>query len=286
MEYHSSKHKDLAEQLTSWWKTQASFHTKKELAAVLEIHPDTLGDYFSGRKFPKSDIAVKLCQLTDLSCLRAEGLSATTAKFYSPLSRPASLADSQDKSLPLLPERAGQSARHVQLAQQLNSWWNSQSDYKTKKEFAAVLKVHPDTLGDYFSGRKFPKSDIAVRLCQLTDLPCLRAAPQPVQASHESPVIVEPLRSVIPKPFEEKPAEAELQAPIESQVPSGVPPVTLKPKAEPVKRPPMVISLQRTACPSCGNNISQFANCTGCGQHFIWANLPLEADKANPGSLA
>ena len=65
-------HEELSAQLTSWWRTQTDFKTKKELASFLKVHPDTLGDYFSGRKFPRSDIADRLGELADIKCLRPE----------------------------------------------------------------------------------------------------------------------------------------------------------------------------------------------------------------------
>ena len=60
VEYNSTKHKQLAEELATWWSMQTQFKTKKALAAFLKMHPDTVGDYFSGRKFPRSDTAYRL----------------------------------------------------------------------------------------------------------------------------------------------------------------------------------------------------------------------------------
>ncbi len=37
----------------------------------------------------------------------------------------------------------------------------------------------------------------------------------------------------------------------------------------------VVISLLRTTCPFCKNAIIRFRHCTYCGQHFVWANMPL-----------
>jgi hypothetical protein len=65
-----TKHEELSEQLTGWWRTQTDFKTKKALAGFLRVHPDTLGDYFSGRKFPRSDIADRLSGLTNIGRLK------------------------------------------------------------------------------------------------------------------------------------------------------------------------------------------------------------------------
>jgi hypothetical protein len=44
----------------------------------------------------------------------------------------------------------------------------------------------------------------------------------------------------------------------------------------------VVISLQRTICPFCGQDIAKFGNCVYCGQHFVWANVRL-CEKSSPG---
>ena len=71
VDYHSEKHKELSEQLTTWWSTQTDFQTKKALAGTLKVHPDTLGDYFSGRRFPKPNIANRLYELSHFKRLRS-----------------------------------------------------------------------------------------------------------------------------------------------------------------------------------------------------------------------
>ncbi|MFC1962303.1 helix-turn-helix domain-containing protein [Chloroflexota bacterium] len=75
-ENQSSKHKELSEQLNGWWRAQTGFKTKKELAVFLGVHPDTLGDYFPGRQFPRADIARKLYELTKMPCLRTDSAAS------------------------------------------------------------------------------------------------------------------------------------------------------------------------------------------------------------------
>ena len=36
-----------------------------------------------------------------------------------------------------------------------------------------------------------------------------------------------------------------------------------------------VVSLLRTTCPFCAHAVKRFHNCTYCGQHFVWANVPM-----------
>ena len=67
MEHHSTEHKELSEQLDSWWRTQTDFKAKKALAGFLKVHPDTIGDYFSGKNFPRPDIANRLYELTNIN---------------------------------------------------------------------------------------------------------------------------------------------------------------------------------------------------------------------------
>ena len=37
-----------------------------------------------------------------------------------------------------------------------------------------------------------------------------------------------------------------------------------------------VVSLLRTTCPFCEHAVKRFQNCTYCGQHFVWANVPVD----------
>ena len=37
----------------------------------------------------------------------------------------------------------------------------------------------------------------------------------------------------------------------------------------------VVVSLLRTTCPFCEHDVDEFRNCAYCGQHFVWANVPL-----------
>ena len=37
-----------------------------------------------------------------------------------------------------------------------------------------------------------------------------------------------------------------------------------------------VVSLLRTKCPFCKHAVDRFLNCAYCGQHFVWANVPMD----------
>ncbi len=153
------------------------------------------------------------------------------------------------------------SEKHKELSEQLTTWWSTQTDFQTKKALAGSLKVHPDTLGDYFSGRRFPKPDIANRLYELSHIKCLASMEQP-QESHVTGT------SGLLKAGRHPGKSPEAIA--------GQPPEELTPKGRRYGERSVVISLQRTSCPFCGHDITGFRRCAYCGQEFVWANVPLE----------
>ena len=188
-----------------------------------------------------------------------------------------------------------QSSKHKELSEQLTSWWRTQTDFKTKKALADFLKVHPDTLGDYSSGRKFPRPDIASRLYELTKIACLK----PVAGAESPPQMVPQLSSPIAPLLLSAPrVAASIGKPAEPDI-TGVAgkfeekghlgkipevrarqtPKELVKKGERDKEASVVISLQRNICPFCGHDIAQFTSCQYCGQHFVWANVPIEHDQ-------
>ena len=149
------------------------------------------------------------------------------------------------------------SEKHKELSEQLATWWREQTGFTTKKALAGFLEVHPDTLGDYFSGRRLPKSDIANRLWELANIECLKPE---VGVSTTPPDLLK--------------EESRLEKSPEAM--AGQPPGKLCPKGGRYGERSIVISLQRTNCPFCSNEIARFQSCTYCGQHFVWANVPLE----------
>lgn len=177
------------------------------------------------------------------------------------------------------------SSKHKELSEQLTSWWRAQTDFKTKKALADFLKVHPDTLGDYFSGRTFPRSDIADRLCELTKIVCLRPhagadlssgiVPQesfPMPLLLPPPVVATSMeKAQEPDPYKDNYSLGKSLEAIARQLPREVPK-----KGERYVERSVIISLQSTSCPFCTHDIAKFRNCVYCGQHFVWANVPIE----------
>ncbi|MFC1981470.1 hypothetical protein ACFLVN_04415 [Chloroflexota bacterium] len=151
--------------------------------------------------------------------------------------------------------------------------------------------MHPDTLGDYFSGRKFPKSDIANRLCELTDIECLR----PDVGSNSSSEMVPQESSTTPLLQRPPGVAASIEEPQELDITGPPGPIKEErqlgkslemiarqlPRELPKKgwrhgERSVVISLQRTICPFCTHDIARFCSRVYCGQYFVWANVPVE----------
>ena len=41
----------------------------------------------------------------------------------------------------------------------------------------------------------------------------------------------------------------------------------------------VVLSLLRTTCPFCAEVVEKYRSCPNCGQHFVWANVPLKQSR-------
>jgi hypothetical protein len=144
-------------------------------------------------------------------------------------------------------------AKYKELSEELTTWWSMQTQFKTKKALAAFLEVHPDTVGEYFSGRKFPRSDIANRLGGLTNIRCLK---QDFNANLSSEVATQSETLVRQRTKD------------------------LPHKGGRCGERSVVISLERASCPFCGQSIIRFRRCAYCGQDFVWANVPFKSEKS------
>jgi hypothetical protein len=154
------------------------------------------------------------------------------------------------------------SGKHKELSEQLTAWWRAQTDFKTKKALAGFLKVHPDTLGEYFSGKSFPRWDIANKLFELTDIQYLKP---------------DAGTSTVPDLLREESCSGKSPESTAGQLAGK-----FYPKGSRYAERSVVVSLQRTNCPFCSNEITRFCSCAYCGQHFVWANVPLEESKPMP----
>lgn len=181
-----------------------------------------------------------------------------------------------------------QSSRR-EFSGQLAAWWRTQTEFKTQKALAGFLKLHRDTIGDYFSGKRFPKPEIASRIYELTRITCLKPNASGSPSSGTALQVSSPMLSALPShsiatPIEGPPAPVISSPPV---VPEdkynlgksleGKPGQLAREvkKGERNMEKPVVISLQRTSCPFCTHGIVRFRSCGYCGQSFVWANVPI-----------
>jgi hypothetical protein len=180
------------------------------------------------------------------------------------------------------------------LSEQLGTWWRTQTDFTTKKALAEFIKIHPDTLGDYFSGKRSPKSETAKRLYELTSIECLRQdlagnSSSKIVSKEPSSTPTVPGRSNVDEPIAKPHATNNVGGHSNVSKTEGLQlkgteraidePISDKRKRE--LEDSVVISFQRNKCPFCGHDLTQFFNCANCGQHFVWANIPVEYDMNN-----
>jgi hypothetical protein len=130
------------------------------------------------------------------------------------------------------------------LSEELSSWWSEQTQFKTKKALATFLEVHPDTVGDYFSGRRFPRTDIATRLCEITNIKWLK--------NHSGKGL---------------PSEIITHDELNKEEPTSD--LTMEGCRQ--RNRSIIISLQRKNCPFCNHTLTRFSLCAYCGQNFVWA---------------
>ena len=122
----------------------------------------------------------------------------------------------------------------------------------SKKQLALQLDISINTLDKWWRHRE-PSPEHAAKLQQLLqgDASTTIAVPDkrpasPIRDTYRIPVVVEPPATGLSKQgkrYEERSA---------------------------------VISLLRTTCPFCKRSIDRFRHCVHCGQHFVWANVPVD----------
>ncbi len=123
----------------------------------------------------------------------------------------------------------------------------------SKKQLAVELGVSINTLEKWWRRRE-PSPDHAAKIQQLLDEDASTTATA-VEEIEAAPEIETDIIAVVTKP-----------------PPTGFP--------APGKRHeerPAIISLLRTTCPFCKHAVDRFHNCSRCGQHFVWANVPVDS---------
>jgi len=159
----------------------------------------------------------------------------------------------------------------------------------SKKQLALELGISINTLGKWW-GRREPSPEHATKILQLLheDNPVTMTISDKNSASPgREPDIVGKVteakhageanfRECRKAPQSNREA-ADLAAGLASdEVVARQLPRELPKKGERYEDRPVVVSLLRTTCPFCEHDINEFRNCAYCGQHFVWANVPLD----------
>ncbi len=156
----------------------------------------------------------------------------------------------------------------------------------SKKELALKLGISINTLGKWW-GRREPSSEHASRIRQLLqeDTPTT-VLHKSFTSPGENTMTVEKVtetRQTDEANFSEAhlsnrgtdfPAGVIVDEVIARQLPTEL----LK-RGERYGEKPVVVSLIRTKCPFCQHDVDRFRNCVYCGQHLVWAIIPMERDE-------
>jgi len=122
----------------------------------------------------------------------------------------------------------------------------------SKRQLALELDISINTLEKWWRNRE-PSAEHATRILQL------------LQEEDSDAVAVS----------QEGPASPASQTDVPKVVPIHVTTGMSKQGKRHEERP-AVVSLLRTRCPFCEHAIERFRSCPDCGQHFVWANVPMD----------
>lgn len=79
----------------------------------------------------------------------------------------------------------------------LNEWFNKQTKWKSRADFARAIEVNESTLGDYFKGRHQPSAENRQKLFKATGLECFKPT-EVEEAPQVEPPIPEPEKQGVP----------------------------------------------------------------------------------------
>lgn len=137
-----------------------------------------------------------------------------------------------------------------QWSQKLDAYLSRKS--LSKKQLAVELDISINTLEKWWRHRE-PSPDHAAKIRQLLDEGA----------------------STITTAVDEKTAapaeETDIVEVVTKQPPTGFPK-----QGKRYEEKAAIISLLRTTCPFCKHAVDRFHNCSRCGQHFVWANVPVD----------
>ncbi len=128
------EHQEIIERFREWLKSQNI--TEKEISTTLHVSISHLNNIMNGRRVPNTELMEKIKMLLNIK---------TTPK------------DKKDD-------------RHKQFAEDLHTWFSSQTKWKTQKELADDLHLPYGTIKNYFQGIKIPKGTNRKILYNLTKI--------------------------------------------------------------------------------------------------------------------
>ncbi len=140
----------------------------------------------------------------------------------------------------------------------MNQWAEQLDEYLagakiSKKQLAENMGISINTMGKWWRDRE-PSAEHAAKVRQLLADSGVSA----VRATLPAAAAVAPVAVI-----EEK------KAPVKEYTEDAAD------RGERYKAGAVIISLSRTTCPFCGKALGKFQNCAACGQHFVWAQVPL-----------
>ena len=142
----------------------------------------------------------------------------------------------------------------------------------SKKQLALELDISINTVEKWW-GRREPSPEHATKILQLLD----EGTPVTMTISDKNSTSLVRETDIVGKVTESNREAADLAAGLASEeVVARQLPRELPEKGERYEDRSVVVSLLRATCPFCEHYIDRFRNCVYCGQHFVWANVPLD----------
>jgi len=162
------------ETFQDWFKSQTEYKTKKDFIKATGIPRSSLVFYLRGVRKPLEEHRKILYEVTGLECFkseleiseRKEEMEAVTIKEID-----------EDTELPL----------HILL----QNWFESQTKYKTRKDFAKAAGIGYSNINKYFRGESQPSKDIREKLYEFTGIEIFGQKPEITKVKKDVEQLVE-----------------------------------------------------------------------------------------------
>jgi transcriptional regulator with XRE-family HTH domain len=122
----------------------------------------------------------------------------------------------------------------------------------SKKQLALELGISINTLGKWWRGRE-PSTEHATKIRQLlheNNALTMTASVKYSASTGRETASDEVVARQLPREFSKHGDQSEDRS--------------------------VIVSLLRTICPFCAHTVNRFQNCAYCGQHLVWANVPID----------